>query len=62
MLNYNSPISDTKKYSEIEISEIEPIFKLNLRGKNRDFTTKVGKSLSIIGVLKLSIQPLILFV
>ncbi len=48
MLNYNSPISDTKKYSEIEISEIEPIFKLNLRGKNRDFTTKVGKSLSII--------------
>jgi len=48
MLNYNSPISDTKKYSEIEISEIEPIFKLNLRGKNRDFTTKVGKSLSMI--------------
>ncbi len=48
MLNYNSPINDTKKYSEIEISEIEPIFKLNLRGKNRDFTTKVGKSLSII--------------
>tara|TARA_Y100000590_G_C15281600_1_gene849009 strand:- start:142 stop:702 length:561 start_codon:yes stop_codon:yes gene_type:complete len=48
MLNYNSPISDTKKYSEIEISEIEPIFKLNLRGKNREFTTKVGKSLSII--------------
>ncbi len=33
MLNYNSPINDTKKYSEIEISEIEPIIKLNLRGK-----------------------------
>ena len=48
MLNYNSPINDTKKYSEIEISEIEPIFKLNLRGKNRDFITKVGKVLSII--------------
>ena len=48
MLNYNSPINDTKKYSEIDISEIEPIFKLNLRGKNRDFITKVGKSLSII--------------
>ena len=30
MLNYNSPINDTKKYLEIEISEIEPIFKLNL--------------------------------
>ena len=48
MLNYNSPINDTKKYSEIEISEIEPIIKLNLRGKNRDFITKVGKVLSII--------------
>ena len=48
MLNYNSPINDTKKYSEIEISEVEPIIKLNLRGKNRDFITKVGKVLSII--------------
>jgi len=48
MLNYNSPINDTKKYSEIKISEIEPIFKLNLRGKNRDFITKIGKALSII--------------
>jgi sarcosine oxidase subunit gamma len=48
MLNYNSPINDTKKYLEIEISEIEPIFKLNLRGKNRDFITKIGKTLSII--------------
>jgi len=48
MLNYNSSINDTKKYSEIEISEIEPIIKLNLRGKNRDFITKVGKVLSII--------------
>tara|TARA_B100000287_G_scaffold9170_1_gene8999 strand:- start:32 stop:592 length:561 start_codon:yes stop_codon:yes gene_type:complete len=48
MLNYNSPINDTKKYPEIEISEVEPIIKLNLRGKNRDFITKVGKVLSII--------------
>ena len=48
MLNYNSPINDRKKYSEIEISEVEPIIKLNLRGKNRDFITKVGKVLSII--------------
>ena len=48
MLNYNSPINDTKKYSEIKISEIEPIFKLNLRGKNKDFITKIGKTLSII--------------
>ena len=48
MLNYNSPINDTKKYSEVKISKIEPIIKLNLRGKNRDFITKIGKTLSII--------------
>ena len=48
MLNYNSPINDTKDYSEIKISEVEPINKINLRGKNRDFITKIGKELSII--------------
>ena len=48
MLNYNSPISDTKEYSDIKISEIEPILKINLRGKNRNFITKIGKELSII--------------
>ena len=48
MLNYNSPIMDTKEYSEIKISEVEPTVKINLRGKNRDFITKIGKELSII--------------
>ena len=48
MLNFNTPIMDTKEYSEIKISEIEPILKINLRGKNRDFVTKIGKELSII--------------
>ena len=48
MLNFNTPIIDTKKYSEIKISVIEPILKINLRGKNRDFITKIGKQLSII--------------
>ena len=48
MLNYNSPISDTKEYSDIKISEVEPILKINLRGKSRDFITKIGKELSII--------------
>ena len=48
MLNFNTPINDTKEYSEIKISEIEPILKINLRGKNRDFITKIGKELSII--------------
>ena len=48
MLNFNNPIMDTKEYSEIKISEIEPVLKINLRGKNRDFITKIGKELSII--------------
>ena len=48
MLNFNTPITDTKEYSEIKISEVEPILKINLRGKNRDFITKIGKELSII--------------
>ena len=48
MLNYKSPINDSKNFSELEIQEIEPTIKINLRGKNRDFMTKIGKELSII--------------
>ena len=48
MLNYNCPINLTKDYSEIKFSIIDPVFKINLRGKNRDFITKIGKVLSII--------------
>ncbi len=48
MLNYNSPIKVSKNYSELNISEIEPTAKINLRGKKRDFITKIGKELSII--------------
>jgi hypothetical protein len=44
MFNFNSPIMDTKEYSEIKISEVEPTFKINLRGKNRDFITKMEKN------------------
>ena len=47
MLNFNTPIMDSKEHSEIKISEVEPILKINLRGKNRDFTTKIGKEFNI---------------
>ena len=47
MLNFNSPIMDTKEYSEIKFSEVEPILKINMRGKNRDFITKIGKEFNI---------------
>ena len=48
MLNYNSPINDSKKYSDLVISEVESVTKINLRGKRRDFITKIGKSLTIL--------------
>mgnify|MGYP000966236132 FL=1 len=48
MLNYNSTMIEAKEYSDIKISEVEPTLKINLRGKNRDFVTKIGKELSII--------------
>ena len=48
MLNYNLPINNSKKYSNLMISIIEPVTKINLRDKKRDFITKIGKSLSII--------------
>ena len=48
MLNYNSPIKDQVNYNDISVKEISPIMKLNLRGKNREFFTAVGKHLDMI--------------
>ena len=48
MLNYNSPINDSKEYNNLKISEVESTFKINLRGKKREFITNIGKLLSII--------------
>ena len=48
MLNYKSSINETKNYSEINMTEFDPVIKINLRGKKRDFITKIGKELLII--------------
>lgn len=48
MLNTNYPKIDKKSYNDIELSLEEPLIKINLRGKKKDFFTKVGKILSII--------------
>ena len=48
MLNYNSPINNHIKYSDISVKEVSPIMKLNLRGKKREFFTTVGKHLDMI--------------
>jgi|TARA_B110000438_G_scaffold268512_1_gene284174 sarcosine oxidase, subunit gamma len=48
MLNYQSSINKDKAYSGLTIKEISPIMKLNLRGKNRDFLSIIGKNINMI--------------
>ena len=48
MLNYNTSIKKTKNYSGISIKEIGPVMKLNLRGKNKEFISTVGKNINMI--------------
>ncbi|MDC0983928.1 sarcosine oxidase subunit gamma family protein [Candidatus Pelagibacter sp.] len=48
MLNFNSPINNHIKYNDISVKEVYPIMKLNLRGKEREFFTTVGKHLDMI--------------
>ena len=48
MLNYTSAIKENKNYTDLNINEISPIMKLNLRGKKREFLSTVGKMLNMI--------------
>ena len=48
MLNINYPKIEKKEFPNLKLNLAEPIRKLNLRGKNRDFFTKAGKILSIM--------------
>ena len=48
MLNYNTPIKETKIYPGLTVKEVAPIMKLNLRGKSRDFLTIIGKNINMI--------------
>ncbi len=48
MLNYNSVANNSIRYADLVISEVESVVKINLRGKKRDFITKIGKTLSIL--------------
>ena len=51
MLNFNSPIKEEKKYNDLKIVEIEPTIKINLRSNKREFSTKIGRILSIFCLL-----------
>ncbi len=48
MLNYTSAIKENKNYTDLNINEISPIMKLNLRGKKIEFLSTVGKMLNMI--------------
>jgi len=48
MINYQSSIKEEKSYSGLSIKEISPVIKLNLRGKNRDFLSTIGKNINMI--------------
>ena len=48
MFNYNSVIKEIKNYNDLNIKEIVPIMKLNIRGKKKEFFTNVGKILNMI--------------
>ena len=42
MLNINFPKIDKKTFNDLEISLAEEKIKINIRGKSKDFFTKVG--------------------
>ena len=48
MLKYNTTLKENKYYSDLKITPINPIAKINLRGNKREFLTAVGKSLGLI--------------
>ena len=48
MLNINYPKIEKKEFTNLELNLVEPMNKLNLRGKSRDFLSMIGKILNII--------------
>ncbi len=48
MLNYHSSIKKEKSYSGLNVKEISPLMKLNLRGKSREFLSTIGKNINMI--------------
>ncbi len=48
MLNYKTATNEKINYNGIVVKEISPTMKLNLRGKKREFFTKIGKKLNML--------------
>ena len=47
MLNHSS-IKKSKLYSGLEVKEVSPVMKLNLRGKNKDFLSTIEKNINMV--------------
>ena len=48
MLNYNQALPKNILIQDLQMKEIQPIMKLIIRGKKREFISAVGKSLNIL--------------
>ena len=48
MLNYKTSIKGDVTYSDLVMKEINPIMKLIIRGKTKEFTSAIGKNLSML--------------
>ena len=48
MFNYQSSTKESKSYSGLEVKEVFPVMKLNLRGKSRDFLSTIGKNINML--------------
>ena len=48
MLNYNQALPKEILIQDLQMKEIQPIMKLIVRGKKREFISAVGKSLNIL--------------
>ena len=48
MLNYTQALNEDKLYQDLQMREVNPIMKLIIRGKKREFISAVGKSLNML--------------
>ena len=48
MLNYNQALPKNILIQDLQLKEIQPIMKLIVRGKKREFISAIGKSLNIL--------------
>ena len=48
MLNYKTSIKGDVTYSDLVMKEINPIMKLIIRGKTKEFTSAIGKNINMV--------------